>query len=227
MGTLIDLSGKTFGRLTVICRSKDDNYINGEALWVCKCSCAKQSILSVCGSQLRQDKKKSCGCIWKPEKEEFLKKIKERLVKYSKLNVFNQCIEWTGCKDKGGYGHIGITKNGIERPVKAHRASWLVHVGDIPNDKFVCHHCDNPCCIRLEHLFLGSHTDNMRDKNAKRRGNYRKGEESGVSKITQKQAKKILKMKDVGITSTEIGKKYNIAASTVRSIWQRKNWKHL
>lgn len=227
MGKLINLTGKTFGRLTVICQEINSRYINGEAVWKCICSCIKKTIIYPCGSQLRQGKKKSCGCIWKPEKEEFIYKIQKRLIEKSKLNVETQCIEWTGFKDKNGYGELCIIKNGIERFWKAHRASWLVHNGDIPNNMLVCHYCDNPSCIRIEHLFLGTHKDNMKDKMQKGRHRTHKGSECKRSKLNEIQAMEILNLKNSGISSHELCKKYNIKASTIRSIWQRRTWKHI
>lgn len=227
MSKLIDLTGKTFGRLKVIKRKIGDSYINGEALWECECSCIKKTIVYVHGSELRQGRKKSCGCIWKPEKKEYLNKIHARLIQHSTLNVLTQCIEWTGYKDKDGYGKISITQNGKERPFQTHRVSWMVHGGTIPPNMFILHSCDNPSCIRIDHLFLGTHQENIDDKMRKGRHIFPTGADCKQAILSENKAQKILNMKGKGKTSHEIAKYYKIAASTVRSIWQRRSWKHL
>lgn len=74
------------------------------------------------------------------------------------------CWEWTGHCNDGGYGRV--TRQTEDR--LAHRYAWELENGPIPDGMFVCHHCDNPPCVRPDHLFLGTHTDNMRD--AQRKG---------------------------------------------------------
>ena len=75
------------------------------------------------------------------------------------------CWEWKGHRNTGGYGVI--THNG--RDHTASRVSWEIHFGPIPDGLSICHHCDNPPCVRPDHLFIGTHSDNMRDAFAKGR----------------------------------------------------------
>lgn len=69
------------------------------------------------------------------------------------------CWLWTGRRDGAGYGQIFVQG----RRIGVHRLSWLLNCGEIPEGLFVCHHCDVPLCVRPDHLFVGTHDDNMRD----------------------------------------------------------------
>jgi len=77
------------------------------------------------------------------------------------------CWEWIGFVRKDGYGIYMI---GPGRPISAHRYAFQTANGPIPNGLFVCHRCDNPRCVRRDHLFLGTASDNSRDMAAKGRG---------------------------------------------------------
>jgi hypothetical protein len=91
--------------------------------------------------------------------------IKCRLLSKVSGRLDTMCWEWAGAKHRFGYGMLRI--NGAA--VTAHRTSWTVFNGDIPDGMSVLHRCDNPCCCNPEHLFLGTHADNMADMTAKGR----------------------------------------------------------
>lgn len=84
------------------------------------------------------------------------------------------CWLWTGAALPKGYGMLGEMRGPAGSRKQAHtythRISWELHNGPIPEGLFVCHHCDNPPCVRPEHLFLGTARDNTRDMYKKGRG---------------------------------------------------------
>lgn len=79
------------------------------------------------------------------------------------------CWEWQGWRNRNGYGVMATGPKGGQRKELAHRISWRVNVGPIPDGLRVLHRCDNPPCVRPSHLFLGTQLDNMRDASAKGR----------------------------------------------------------
>src|SRR5712664_4432062 len=90
------------------------------------------------------------------------KDIKSRLEHYS-ISALSGCIIWTGAIDGGGYGRIRLRG----RLEMAHRMSFIVHNGDIPEGMLVCHSCDVRPCINPNHLFLGTNQDNLQDASRK------------------------------------------------------------
>lgn len=79
------------------------------------------------------------------------------------------CWEFAGAKSHKGYGQLPIWRDGRSIPRSAHRLSWELANGPIPAGMSVLHRCDNPPCVRPDHLFLGTQSDNMQDMVAKGR----------------------------------------------------------
>lgn len=78
---------------------------------------------------------------------------------WRKVNKTETCWLWTGYIEKRGYGRFGYNYKTIE----AHRMSWIIANGEIPEGMIICHECDNPSCVNPDHLFLGTHKDNTWD----------------------------------------------------------------
>jgi hypothetical protein len=94
------------------------------------------------------------------------KKISPEIRFWAKVQKTEGCWIWCGGQDKNGYGIIRAGQ-------RAHRRSWELHFGPVPKNLWILHHCDNPSCVRPDHLWLGTVTDNNADMIAK--GRHRHG----------------------------------------------------
>lgn len=92
--------------------------------------------------------------------------IAERLIEQT--TVEGDCLVWTGNKSRDGYGRVQIYR----RKWSTHRLSWMLHHGPIAPGLVVMHTCDNPACVRIEHLRIGTHLENIIDRDTKGRGRF-------------------------------------------------------
>lgn len=131
------------------------------------------------------------------------------------------CLIWQGSSSRG-YGQI--RDRGKKRYV--HRLIMEEHLGKrLQSDEHVCHRCDTPLCCNVNHLFVGTALDNVKDKVAKNRQHRLKGESNGRSKLTEVQVVEILK--DKTSTRASLARKYQVTPTTIGDIRNRKLWKHL
>lgn len=128
------------------------------------------------------------------------------------------CWEYQKCISTGGYGRLCIKRKFIS----AHRFSYELHHGSIPEGMFVCHTCDNPPCVNPSHLWLGTNEDNQKDMIDKNRN--KKGSEHWKSKLTKEQVLNIKKELIEGKTGYQLAKKYGVHHQTIYSIKSKQNW---
>ena len=137
----------------------------------------------------------------------------ERFEKFFNKN-HNDCWIWSGHKDKDGYGTI----RAYGKRYKAHRFSYMIYRGEIHDELYVCHHCDNPSCVNPDHLFLGTNKDNMADMTRKKRQH---------SKISEEDVIQIRRLHKLGVKPKELSQKFGLAKNTLSYIINRKSWKHV
>lgn len=141
---------------------------------------------------------------------------------WDKVIKHDGCWEWIGAKCSKGYGNIRYNKK-IE---SAHRLSWRLNIGEIPNGLHVLHKCDNPECTNPSHLFLGTNAENVKDRDKKGRYVKMVGESNGLSKLTNEQVREIRSL--AGIKTVRIlGEMFKINPVTAHNIIKRKTWKHI
>lgn len=130
------------------------------------------------------------------------------------------CWIWTAGKNKNGYGAIGVDCR-IER---AHRVSWFLHFGPIPEKMHVLHKCDNPACVAPHHLFLGDHLTNMLDKEAKGRANQPIGARNKASKLTVEMVREIKLSNE---SQQILAERYGVTDGAINHIKMGRTWKHV
>jgi hypothetical protein len=143
---------------------------------------------------------------------------------WAKVAKKNECWEWIGASRNGRYGSIWF--NGKIKD--AHRVSWILHFGSIPDGMFVLHKCDNGKCVRPDHLFLGTQGDNARDMHVKGRWKApdRRGEKSGRFKLTWDAVRQIRRIRmEVGLTHQRLAIEFGVSASHIGQIVRNLYWK--
>lgn len=142
---------------------------------------------------------------------------------WPKVNKTETCWPWTSTVNEGGYG-IYQRKN--QWHLYAHRVSWTITFGDIPQGMCVCHRCDNPPCCNPTHLFLGTRTDNLEDMT--RKGRRSRGESVG-GKLTAEQVADIRRRYRYGnmqTGSTELAKEFGVRNGYINRIASGQVWGH-
>ncbi len=126
---------------------------------------------------------------------------------------------WMTGKYPNGYGHFCY----IGKTSSAHRASWLIHRGPIEPGLCVLHKCDNPGCVRPDHLFLGTNDDNVADRGAKNR--TARGERHGSAKLTTENVAEIRAARAKNRSLPELAERFGVSKSLICQIAKGKVWK--
>lgn len=135
----------------------------------------------------------------------------ERFWRHVKVGTPDECWYWTGYPDKDGYGALRITSYGS--PIRAHRFSYEIHFGAIPEGLLVRHRCNNPPCVNPMHLVVGTVIDNARD--AMDAGRVRVGESHPNAKFS---SAVVSAVRETTGTYPEIGARFGISVSQVGNI---------
>lgn len=147
----------------------------------------------------------------------------ERLKKSFEDKVIKKegCWDWKGASQ--GAGYLQIRNN--NKKEMAHRVSWKIHKGEIPNGLHVLHHCDNRRCTNPEHLFLGTEKDNAIDRQQKNRG--QKGITHNKCKLSEEQVREIKYLLRLGLSCQSICEKFSVTNGTIWFIKEGITWKHI
>lgn len=151
---------------------------------------------------------------------------KERNNFWAKVDTsagINGCWTWTGAMCPRGYGKFGVGG----RTQSAHRVSFAVRYGGITEAKpVICHSCDNPKCVNPNHLFAGTHRDNMRDMREKGRAPH--GVLTNTSILDDDAVRKIRSEYATGnVSQMALAKRYGVTDGCICNCIARKTWRHV
>jgi len=168
--------------------------------------------------------------VGKEEKE----RVKELLERRSIPIPETGCWIWegatSGTKPTHLYGHLGVkTEEGSWKTFYAHRLSYLIHKGAIPEGHYVCHSCDEPLCVNPEHLFVGTQQDNVNDMLKKNRGDdtplFKSGENHYKAKLSEEDVTYIRANLTGWGSVAKLARKFGVTPGNISSIKHNRIWK--
>lgn len=165
----------------------------------------------------------ACGCGTAPRKPgaQYVRghnpgrSIAERL--WSRVDKKGECWVWLGHRGRAGYGYIGRGRKS-EGIALVHRVAYELEVGPIPDGLFVCHRCDNPPCVRPDHLFVGTQQDNMRDALLKGRTRGASGLRNWNARLTSEEVARVRQLDAAGMERKKTARLFGITPQHVGAI---------
>lgn len=182
-----------------------------------------QNIQDLQDAQSRADPHAEAVAIMRVLKDERPNRRDPMVRFYSKLAFgMSECWYWVGSRNRLGYGQLPALGEH-----KAHRVSWVLHCGPIPDGLHVLHKCDVRACVNPEHLFLGTQAENVDDMIAKGRHVCTPlfGEDNPMSKLTRAQVASIRREYAAGgVTMNQTAAKYGVTVMTIQRAITRTSW---
>lgn len=135
----------------------------------------------------------------------------------------DSCWLWSGSLAPDGYGKVKLNN----KFTSAHRLSWMIHHGEIPEGKIIMHKCDNRACVNPNHLHLGTTQENTIDCINKKRKNPAMGEKLPQSKLNEVSVKAIRDASRRGVSQAKIAKTFGLCQQAIHKVVSRKTWNHV
>lgn len=149
-------------------------------------------------------------------------RFEKKVSRIDGLGPYGDCHEWTGHTGKQGYGQINLGAQHNCKIETTHRVAWFLETGKWPSEN-VLHSCDNPSCVRFDHLFVGTDMDNTADMISKGRKVQLRGSQCTYAKLTEDQA---LAIRESPLPGVELANLYGVSPSTISRIRHKTRWQH-
>lgn len=145
---------------------------------------------------------------------------------FRKIVVTDDCWKWVGPVRPNGYGHIQVGGKGSPT-ISAHRLSYQIHKGEIPEGLVVMHSCDNPSCVNPDHLSVGTYKENTADMIAKgrKRTVAPKGTGNGKAKLNDGLVRYI--RQNSNRPHAELARELNLSPNCIRGVKTGRTWSHV
>lgn len=146
-----------------------------------------------------------------------MKNIKTYIIESMMIEPGSGCWNWEKYINSGGYGRVKHQG----RMIQAHHLSYIGFTGGIPTGMMVLHRCDNRKCVNPNHLFIGSHKDNMKDMVLKNRSNKPHGCRNPQSKLSESA---VVEIRNSNLNGVELARKFNVSKSAICLIRKNRTW---
>jgi hypothetical protein len=134
------------------------------------------------------------------------------------------CQEWAEYRDDHGYGRFVLARGDFR---VAQIVSYALTKGRVPPGMYVCHHCDNPPCVRPDHLFLGTATDNALDSVTKGRAHRARGVDNASARLDEDAVRFIRATPPYYGRNRELGRKFGVSDTAIRRVLTGRTWRHV
>lgn len=159
------------------------------------------------------------------------KTLEDRIEQYAQYVLPSGCLVWMGCIDRYGYAIAHFVDGKVRKNFKVHRLAYERVNGQIPDGMLVCHRCDIRSCVNPDHLFVGTHADNVSDMWAKKRwkpgAQDNNGERNPNSKLSSSDVVNITELRSAGVKTKLLSELFGVNRSQIQRICSGKAWRNV
>lgn len=149
----------------------------------------------------------------------------DRVMDRTAIDETTGCWNYNGYTTPKGYGLFCLRQDGRKKQLLVHRLVWEHFNGPVPDGMFMLHKCDNPNCCNPDHLYPGTHAENMAD--ACNRNRMKKGTDSNLSVLSEDEVIAIRRKYDDGAPIKRIAREFGVSRWAIYQIGRRQSWKHI